>query len=551
MSEDNDKPEPLPVTFKINADEKQLIAELPSGTDVPLLNIIQLKKLIQDNGYTDWHLIDDALLNACGLLGKLDHTTEVIIGDRLDGELLIEVADDASCAYMSVTPPVGGDAVTIELVLKALAEKDINQGIKKDAIKNALASNTTEKCVIACGIPPQYGVDSTFESLITDVKDTRPQINKDGSVNYHEISTFITVNAGDKLMRKIPPTKGTNGVDVYGKVISAIPGKDLQFSSRLAGVEYGSKDPNILLAAIGGQPEVVENGMMVSPIINLKNVDISVGNIDFDGTVNVQGDVTEGMKIKATGDIVITGMMEGANLQADGNIVVSKGIIGRGEIRTEKGDPGQGTAILKSGGSIEARFIENAIVHAEGNVTVGELISHSEISALNHVVVGKKGAKKGHILGGKIRAVMAVDAQVIGSQANVQTIIEVGSNPELHQKALKATQTYEEKIEEYEKLSTLIKRLKGQTDKKSKSTMIRALTTLKKSTEEIAAIKEEKSQLEARDEITSSAKVSVGKHAFPGVSISICDNNLTIQDRTEAGFFVLDGKKVAFNNTGS
>ncbi|MCK4830236.1 DUF342 domain-containing protein, partial [bacterium] len=312
-----------------------------------------------------------------------------------------------------------------------------------------------------------------------------------------------------------------------------------------------SKDPNILLASIGGQPEVVENGMMVSPIINVKNVDISVGNIDFDGTVNVQGDVTEGMKIKATGDIVITGMMEGANLQADGNIVVSKGIIGRGEIRTEKGDPGQGTAILKSGGSIEARFIENAIVHAEGNVTVGELISHSEISALNHVVVGKKGAKKGHILGGKIRAVMAVDAQVIGSQANVQTIIEVGSNPELHQKALKATQTYEEKIEEYEKLSTLIKRLKGQTDKKSKSTMIRALTTLKKSTEEIAAIKEEKSQLEARDEITSSAKVSVGKHAFPGVSISICDNNLTIQDRTEAGFFVLDGKKVAFNNTGS
>jgi len=142
---------------------------------------------------------------------------------------------------------------------------------------------------------------------------------------------------------------------------------------------------------------------------------------------------------------------------------------------------------------------------------------------------------------------MAVDAQVIGSQGNVQTIIEVGSNPELHEKVQKATQAYEEKIEEYEKLSTLIKRLKGQTDPKSKSIMVRALTTLEKFNEDIAVIKEEKEQLEAKDEITGSATVSVGKHAFPGASITICDNNHIVKDRTEAGSFSLENKKVIFS----
>lgn len=545
--EDNEKPEKNPITFKIDANEKQLIAELPSGADVPSLNTFQLQNLIKSSGYAEWHLIEDAIAKACDLLGTLEHATEVIVGERLDGELLIEVADDASCAYMSVTPPAGGDAVTIELVLEALTEKGITQGIKKDAIENALANNKAEKCVIAQGTPPQHGEDSTFESLITDAKDARPQINDDGSVDYHEISTFITVNAGDELMRKIPPTQGTDGVDVYAKVISAIPGKDVPFANRLTGVAFDPNDKNILLASTGGQPEVVDKGMTVNPVINVKDVDISVGNIDFDGTVNVQGDVTEGMKILATGDIIVAGMMEGADLEADGDIIVRKGIIGRGEVRTEKGEPGLGAAKLKSGGSVEARFIENAIVQAEGNVTVGELVSHSEISALNQVVVGKKGAKKGHILGGKTKAVMAVDAQVIGSQGNVQTIIEVGSNPELHEKVQKATQAYEEKIEEYEKLSTLIKRLKGQTDPKSKSIMVRALTTLEKFNEDIAVIKEEKEQLEAKDEITGSAKVSVGKHAFPGASITICDINHIVKDRTEAGSFSLENKKVIFS----
>lgn len=544
MSEKPDNTTETTVTFKLSEDESQLIAKVPGGTDIFPLNITQLNRLLIDEGHTDWHLLADALAKVCSSLGKLSDATDIIIGDRLDGELVIEISDDATCVTMSVTPPIGGNPVTSEQVHEALSEKGITQGIKKDAIKHVLSNHTTEKSVIAEGTAPQHGADSTFESLISEAKDTRPLINDDGSVDYHEIGAFITVNAGDQLMRKTPPTTGTNGVDVYGKIITATPGKDLAFSNRLKGVEVDSNDQNLLVAITGGQPEIVENGMSVNPVINVKDVGLSTGNIDFDGTVNIQGDVAEGMKIIATGDIIVTGTVEGAELQADGNIVIRKGIIGRGELRTEEGEPGQGAAQLTSEGSIEAQFIGNAIVHANENISVRELISHSEISALNQIVVGKKGAKKGHILGGKTRAVMGVQAQILGSQANVKTIVEVGNNPELHENNLRISNTYNKKMDEYEKLSTLINRLKGQPDEKSKTLMARVLNTLQNLNETLATIKEEKSLIEAQDQLTDDAKVTVGKHAFPMVSITIGANTHTVQDRTEAGTFILDDKKI-------
>ena len=549
MSENNNQAVETTVSFKLSDDEAQLIAVIPGGTNIPPLNITQLNKLIIENGHTNWHLLDSGLAETCSFLGKSETATDIIIGDRLDGEFVIKISDDANSVHMSVSPPVGGKPVTLEQVQQYLTDKDVTHGIKKDAIQQVLSNNTTEKCLIAESAPPQHGEDATFKSLFAAAKDSRPQVNDDGSVDYHEIGSFITVNAGDQLMRKIPPTKGTNGVDVYGKAILAKPGKDIHYASRLSGVEIDKDDRSLLIASTGGQPEIVDNGMTVSPVINVKDVDLSTGNIDFDGTVNIKGDVVEGMKIIASGDVIINGMMEGANIQADGNIIISKGVIGRGELRAENGEPGSGAAILKSGQSIEARFIENAIVHADENVTAGELVSHSEITTLNQVLVGKKGAKKGHILGGKTKAVMAIEAQIFGSQANVKTFIEVGNNPELHGRSQKANEQYEEKLGEQQKLTTLIIRLKGQADPKSQSILARAISTLKKLNEELATIKEAKSQLEKQDLLTDSAKATVRKHAFPGVSVTIGKNTHSVNDRTEAGSFILEEKKVTFKYT--
>ena len=161
------------------------------------------------------------------------------------------------------------------------------------------------------------------------------------------------------------------------------------------------------------------------------------------------------------------------------------------------------------------------------------------MTASNHVKVGKKGSKKAHIRGGRIRATVSVEAQIIGSPASIKTEIEVGNDPELRQRLNHVTQQYAEAESDYQKLSTLVSRLRNQNDAKSKATLVKALNSLKETIARMNALRKEKTSLSKRNELSDSAMVIVGKHAYPGVKISIAEQNHVVKRMTEAGKFVL------------
>ena len=524
------------LTLCVADDERSLVAVVPAKQpNLTSLNTVQLKNMLREQGYADWHVLEPAMHEVCNALGKSEDEKRIIIAECLDGEVKVTVSADAQEAYLSITPPQGGKPVSEAQVLTALSEAGVSYGIDRSAID----VNARDVITIARGSPAQDGEDSRFESLIAEVQDKRPTINDDGRVDYFEIGSLITVSEGDSLMRRFPPTPGNNGTDVYGKVVMAKPGKQLEFTTRMKGAKIDDRDRDLIIATNGGQPEIIERGMQVLPVINIANADLTTGNINFDGTVNIKGDVMEGIKIYATGDVLISGMSEGADIQADGNIVIQKGVIGRGKAYGEDGTAGQGAARLKCGGSIEARFIENAFVEAGKDVTVSELISHSDVTASNHVKVGKKGSKKAHIRGGRIRATVSVEAQIIGSPASIKTEIEVGNDPELRQRLNHVTQQYAEAESDYQKLSTLVSRLRNQNDAKSKATLVKALNSLKETIARMNALRKEKTSLSKRNELSDSAMVIVGKHAYPGVKISIAEQNHVVKRMTEAGKFVL------------
>lgn len=546
MTDENNLP--ADIVFKFSDDEQQLIAVVPAGDNVLPTSTMMLNSRCEVQGCGDWQIEEAALAEVVSLNGTLEQEREFVVALRKDGEVAIEVLDHAMRAVLSITPPRGGKPISEAQVMEALASAGVTHGINNAAIKSAVGTASVKQAVIAEATLPVKGEDAVFENLIPVAKDHHPKINDDGRVDYHETSHFVVVDAGDHLMRRHPPTKGTDGIDVYGEPIPAKPGKNLEFASGLSGVEIDSAENNLLKATSGGQPKVVQRGVSVSSVLTVKNVDISTGNIDFVGTTNIMGDVVEGMKVSSTGDIMVSGVVEGAVLNAGGNIVIKKGVIGRGELHTEKGESGHGVAHLKSGGSIEARFIENAIVEAAENVTVGELVSHSEVSAHNYVLVGKKGARKGHILGGKTTATTSVQAQVIGSQSDVKTIIEVGNAPEFHERIRKLQSELQSKEEEKEKLLTLISRLKLKVDKESKILLKRVIATYEELNVSAQDLTDEIEPLRTQDELTATATVKVGKHAFSGVEIIICDKELKVMDRTEAGEFLLAGDKVKFEH---
>ncbi len=77
-----------------------------------------------------------------------------------------------------------------------------------------------------------------------------------------------------------------------------------------------------------GLPRVVDNGATVDEVFTVKNVDLSTGHIIFKGSVVINGDVTEGMKVIAGGGRVYKGFVEGTLIEAGGDINVGGSIIG-------------------------------------------------------------------------------------------------------------------------------------------------------------------------------------------------------------------------------
>lgn len=62
-------------------------------------------------------------------------------------------------------------------------------------------------------------------------------------------------------------------------------------------------------------------------------MDLSTGNIDFEGSVQVNGNVSSNFVIRAGGNVIISGVVEGAYIEAGGNIIIARGMNGMARVR--------------------------------------------------------------------------------------------------------------------------------------------------------------------------------------------------------------------------
>lgn len=199
-------------------------------------------------------------------------------------------------------------------------------------------------------------------------------------------------------MRKIPLSYGSSGANIHGQVVTPRKGEDIEINA-LSGTRLSPDDSDLLIARIAGQPISYEDGIEVDPTLSVDNLDLTTGNVDFDGSVYVNGNVISGMVIKTTGDIFVEGTVEASNLEAGGDITIKKGFIGRGSVRDEDGNYSNNVAEARCGGRFSAQFIENVVVIAGLEAVVGDLISHCEVSAGENIVVGADNGR-GRVWGG-------------------------------------------------------------------------------------------------------------------------------------------------------
>lgn len=539
------------LTLKFSEDGHVLLAEFPASKDRHPIKLAWLHEKLKELGLDQLKLNQTTIGQCLKQYNGGVTTTAIGIAERIDAELSIKVSDDLMTAYLSISPAAGGQSVTGKVVSDHLEEQDINTGIDKQTIDDALQSQQAHDALVARGQLPVDGKDGYFESLIPDLKDRRPRIDDKGVAHYNDISELVTVKPGDPLVHRRPPTAGQPGKNVKGGIIEPAPGQDMMYASNLPGTEHSPQNPHVLQASICGQPILVENGAIVEPTVTVQDVDMSSGNIEFDGTVIILGNVTTGMKVKAQGDINVHGMVEAAAIiEAGGDIIVHNGVIGRGSIADEESQPGHGIVLLRSAHDISARFIENTRVVAQNTVNITELIAHCDVTANNQVIVGGKNAKRGHIMGGITQAQNLVQAQVLGSPGSVNTKIEVGVSPEHTKNLADTTQTLAVRQSEQavlEKSASYACQTRSDDVNSKKMRHLRRLqATLKTLVAEVRTLDEQRQTYQAEVDRLRQAKIIASRTVFNGVEVFIFNTHSKISDDKGSGEFHLEDKTLLF-----
>jgi uncharacterized protein len=532
------------LTFKLN-DVGKLLAEFEAREDKPPVDEAAIKEALAKQGFSRLYLHENSLSQLIAQYAESNENFELEIGERRDGVCIIDIDTDRMAARLSLIPPYGGEPVTLAQLEQALQEKGVVYGIMTHVIEAALKELDVTDRIIAKGLPPEPGIDAQFQSLLPEMRERKPLEDEHGNVDYRELGGIVVVKQGSPLMRRTPATAGKNGQDVTGQVLSPKAGKDVQFPSRLQGAQIDPGDNNRLLASITGQPKLAPNGVTVDPTISVKIVDISSGNVSFDGAILIKGDVKEGMKVHASGDVFVGGTVEAAEIEAGGDIVVKGGVIGHSEHTADPNEAPIFNARVISKGSISTRYAENVYMEAGTDFNIDEYSMHNHLVSLNQIVVGKPGGKKGRIIGGSTCATALVRAAKIGSDAGFITKIRVGFNPLLHAKLDKLKLMIEANEKELEDIKKVFTFISAHPEKNKNDLLDKAINTKEKIENDSAQLHADIASLHAEMTLAEQVQVIVDDTVYCGVEIQIGNhfwrNNL---DRSKGAFQLVESEIV-------
>jgi len=325
----------------------------------------------------------------------------------------VRISEDELTAFLSVRFPRDEDGIEItffDINFKIL-EAGITVPIDEEVIEQILKEKKNVVNIpIAHGKLPIPGEDAKLVYKIDTNISRRPLILEDGRVDYHRINLIKCVEKDQHLVERIPATPGKPGYNVFGKTLKATPGKDIPLPRGLN--TYVSKDKNNLYAKIGGHIFLGHNLLNVENVYVVRgDVDFSTGDIEYSGDVVVIRDVKTGFKVETTGNVRISGNVDGATvISREGEITVWGGIFGKHKAKL----------IAKK--RIQAGFVQDAFLQTDGDVEITKYILNSTIHTKGRILI-----PKGHIIGGRLVSGGEIVARTIGSPSSLRTEVQIGS----------------------------------------------------------------------------------------------------------------------------
>lgn len=366
-------------------------------------------------------------------------------GDKLEVLPPLWITPDKMDAYYVCLPQVG-DAVcpkTDELVfllLKyGLADKCIHYEVVNKLCRMIASGEPVPVTVkIASGILPVNGCDAEI-FLSNDYRKRAGTLRSDKSLDLRERNAVVAVTKGALLAEKKLPTKGVDGLDLFGQVLPAVDGRDISFKAGKGVLPEENEDHISYYAKNNGNVVLNHNTLSIAEVFNITgDVDYETGNVVVNSDLYINGSIRPGFTVKCGGNLHIQGSVEnGAFVSAKGNVSIGNGVIGE-------------TTKVVCYGNLFVQFIQDAEVLAKGDITVNSYIFSGMTRAGGSITVKTTvGTKGGRVIGGVVCASKGIQCKVVGSVANRNTVVSLQASPEkleLFQKLGSTIKSHQEKV---------------------------------------------------------------------------------------------------------
>lgn len=345
---------------------------------------------------------------------KADTGRGDVTAERTEQRIAVFVSNDEMEAYIEVRCEQD-ISVNRDEIMEVLHSYGIRHGILEENISKIIQEKKYNRTVmVAKGNPPVKGSDGWYEYFFQTEIDRSPTILPDGSADYTNVKWFEQVERGQKIALYHAAKFGTAGYTVTGKLLPPQRGNE---KSILTGKGFQClSDGMTYVSCLAGKIELVaENRIEITRLCVLNEVSLATGNVNFDGSILVKGDVGRGAVICATEDVVVNGFVEAAEIHCKGDVFLRRGIDGA-EI-----------GIIEAGKKVISNFLEYARIVAGVNIEANYCLNCNLTAGEWILIHGEKGT----LAGGIAVAGKGVRAYNVGNHVKLPTVLKLGVNDEM------------------------------------------------------------------------------------------------------------------------
>ena len=520
-----------------------LVLEPKKSGDV--ITEVTISDLIDASEYTTLFINNANIKNAVAELNDVlkplqaDKTGREIryqVLERRDATITIAIDTDEMSATAEISTALGGKHLSAKAILNSAQESGVKKGFsKEELIKLAqLASKEPAGSLvslkIAMGREAINGKNAKIKHLVQSAQERilRPKEREDGTVDMRDLGDIICVKVGDPLAKKIPLTQGKQGYTVTATPLAPEPGEDITLTAG-DGTSFSPRDDHLLISKLVGLPKIIDNGMEVDEVYKIKNVDVGTGNINFEGSVIIEGDVCEGMKVEASGDITVSGFVESSTLKAGGDITITGGIIGRKQdVENLKVTDLKMSVNISAKGKLYAKYCQYAEISCGSDMRIENQLMHSILNVGGRLWLGSEDKANGKLIGGYIKVGTSVHSGIVGATAGSNTIINFEVKMlEFKELQLDIETRLKVESDKTTELKTATNKLKKLPKDKANPAMLKkVVATYRFHAKNMGEIMEEKEALEDKlQEYMASIYIEATEKLYHGVELIIGDFN--------------------------